>query len=116
MVRSAAHCVELMGPRDNIVTSFILYSVTLPGAPWNRWAWKGERPRPRPLSLRVRGRGFRVRLPGWRPPFAHVARDRKSTRLNSSHVRISYAVFCLKKKKNNKQFPQINKKKEKTKK
>src|SRR3989442_9130183 len=28
--------------------------------------------------------------------------DRKSTRLNSSHVRISYAVFCLKKKKNNK--------------
>src|SRR6267378_4177675 len=27
-------------------------------------------------------------------------RDRKSTRLNSSHVEISYAVFCLKKKKN----------------
>src|SRR5215471_18766677 len=33
----------------------------------------------------------------------HVAwaRDRKSTRLNSSHVEISYAVFCLKKKKKN---------------
>src|SRR3989442_9196455 len=29
----------------------------------------------------------------------HVREDRKSTRLNSSHVRISYAVFCLKKKK-----------------
>src|SRR5690606_40930655 len=29
------------------------------------------------------------------------ARDRKSTRLNSSHVKISYAVFCLKKKKKN---------------
>src|SRR5690554_1345539 len=29
-----------------------------------------------------------------------VTLDRKSTRLNSSHVRISYAVFCLKKKKN----------------
>src|SRR5690554_3784216 len=28
-----------------------------------------------------------------------AVRDRKSTRLNSSHVRISYAVFCLKKKK-----------------
>src|SRR5574340_467186 len=28
------------------------------------------------------------------------ARDRKSTRLNSSHQKISYAVFCLKKKKN----------------
>src|SRR3712207_6892394 len=40
-------------------------------------------------------------------PGAHVgrdggARDRKSTRLNSSHANISYAVFCLKKKKNNK--------------
>src|SRR3989442_4426144 len=33
-----------------------------------------------------------------RPPGAP---DRKSTRLNSSHVRISYAVFCLKKKKTN---------------
>src|SRR5437870_8410908 len=31
---------------------------------------------------------------------ALVVADRKSTRLNSSHVAISYAVFCLKKKKN----------------
>src|SRR5690554_7566489 len=31
--------------------------------------------------------------------FCVVGQDRKSTRLNSSHVRISYAVFCLKKKK-----------------
>src|SRR5690606_20918994 len=30
---------------------------------------------------------------------AYFERDRKSTRLNSSHVKISYAVFCLKKKK-----------------
>src|SRR5690606_41128658 len=30
-----------------------------------------------------------------------VRPDRKSTRLNSSHVKISYAVFCLKKKKKN---------------
>src|SRR3712207_7806058 len=30
---------------------------------------------------------------------ASLARDRKSTRLNSSHANISYAVFCLKKKK-----------------
>src|SRR3712207_7597029 len=29
----------------------------------------------------------------------HVQQDRKSTRLNSSHANISYAVFCLKKKK-----------------
>src|SRR5712664_4272089 len=50
------------------------------------------------------------RFPGWpRPPSplrsrrgkAHP-RDRKSTRLNSSHDQISYAVFCLKKKKTNK--------------
>src|SRR3712207_7899665 len=32
---------------------------------------------------------------------AFVRADRKSTRLNSSHANISYAVFCLKKKKNN---------------
>src|SRR5690625_6650918 len=33
---------------------------------------------------------------------ANIAADRKSTRLNSSHVAISYAVFCLKKKKDRK--------------
>src|SRR3989442_9522966 len=33
------------------------------------------------------------------------AGDRKSTRLNSSHVRISYAVFCLKKKNSTDAFP-----------
>src|SRR5690606_5254779 len=32
-------------------------------------------------------------------PWASRQEDRKSTRLNSSHVKISYAVFCLKKKK-----------------
>src|SRR5258707_1631140 len=32
---------------------------------------------------------------------AQLYADRKSTRLNSSHANISYAVFCLKKKKNN---------------
>src|SRR5205814_9811594 len=35
---------------------------------------------------------------------AVVQRDRKSTRLNSSHLGISYAVFCLKKKKNKKNY------------
>src|SRR5215475_15343742 len=37
--------------------------------------------------------------------------DRKSTRLNSSHVKISYAVFCLKKKKKKKKLSLNNKKK-----
>src|SRR5688572_30695694 len=36
---------------------------------------------------------------GWRQFLVKVAKDRKSTRLNSSHSQISYAVFCLKKKK-----------------
>src|SRR5690554_6286870 len=35
---------------------------------------------------------------GSAPVIAGIVEDRKSTRLNSSHVRISYAVFCLKKK------------------
>src|SRR5690242_21399663 len=43
-------------------------------------------------------RGVRLR-DGRRAPARHVPRaDRKSTRLNSSHMSISYAVFCLKKK------------------
>src|SRR5256886_13573346 len=33
------------------------------------------------------------------PEVTHTVQDRKSTRLNSSHSQISYAVFCLKKKK-----------------
>src|SRR3712207_8845768 len=45
----------------------------------------------------------RVVEPGPGPPGAlartSAVRDRKSTRLNSSHANISYAVFCLKKKK-----------------
>src|SRR5207302_2632843 len=34
----------------------------------------------------------------WTVAWTNPSRDRKSTRLNSSHVKISYAVFCLKKK------------------
>src|SRR3989442_13381353 len=48
-------------------------------------------------------RSWRAPAPWRRNLGGHVqvseVRDRKSTRLNSSHVRISYAVFCLKKKK-----------------
>src|SRR5438105_9567577 len=43
-----------------------------------------------------------VAPPAWRPPVPSTSAarpDRKSTRLNSSHEWISYAVFCLKKKK-----------------
>src|SRR5438128_3619936 len=39
--------------------------------------------------------------------FEHKNKDRKSTRLNSSHGSISYAVFCLKKKKNKSERPTV---------
>src|SRR5690606_41080151 len=67
----------------------------------------------RTLARGLRRRGHRVTilvpcLP-WAPTAkvdrydgSVVCRDRQSTRLNSSHVKISYAVFCLKKKTNGK--------------
>src|SRR6266850_5116179 len=64
-------------------------------------------------------------LPIWpcttrRPPWARRCRsmptDRKSTRLNSSHLVISYAVFCLKKKKKKNKYNIQKKKKQKKKK
>src|SRR6266496_2202935 len=60
-----------------------------------------------PMGAQV-GAGFPGALPergqppvegGHGRPWLGAAGDRKSTRLNSSHVEISYAVFCLKKKK-----------------
>src|SRR3712207_8647813 len=61
-----------------------------------------RRGRALPLGVRLRARRVRL-LPrhaeGGRPRRGR-RRDRKSTRLNSSHANISYAVFCLKKKMN----------------
>src|SRR2546430_8288576 len=63
----------------------------------------------RRCSLRT-ARGERAAGPAWSEGVAltaastrhaHAPTDRKSTRLNSSHSQISYAVFCLKKKKKN---------------
>src|SRR5437588_2975878 len=51
-----------------------------------------HQPRRRPVPRRLRPAAQRGELG------PHVRRDRKSTRLNSSHTVISYAVFCLKKK------------------
>src|SRR3712207_8633000 len=55
------------------------------------WLWPVPDGRP---QLPARCLGLVPGDPGHEP-------DRKSTRLNSSHANISYAVFCLKKKKNN---------------
>src|SRR3989442_5511981 len=64
-----------------------------------------------PILVGAPGALFPLRRPslGYRHPKDVEAEkaDRKSTRLNSSHVRISYAVFCLKKKTNNKTPLQI---------
>src|SRR5688572_32091648 len=46
-------------------------------------------------------------LPLFAQPFEALLLDRKSTRLNSSHSQISYAVFCLKKKKKISEIPLI---------
>src|SRR3989449_7487885 len=45
-------------------------------------------------------KGDRVLIWAENPKLVEIVEDRKSTRLNSSHGYISYAVFCLKKKKN----------------
>src|SRR5437870_10741793 len=65
-----------------------------------------------PYTTLFRSRGtsrFWSRLPRHCPvglalQHRYIEADRKSTRLNSSHVAISYAVFCLKKKKKNKKI------------
>src|SRR5207253_9861762 len=71
--------------------------------PW-RWGWRAAASR-RPSE--ARDPVARDRITPREPDRAlvahvlqHALQDRKSTRLNSSHVAISYAVFCLKKKKN----------------
>src|SRR3712207_7015672 len=51
------------------------------------------------VEITLRGKGPVIRAEAAAPDFyAALDLDRKSTRLNSSHANISYAVFCLKKK------------------
>src|SRR3712207_7105775 len=60
-----------------------------------------QAPRIDGIELHVAARGGRDRVPGLlldHVEIFEVEEDRKSTRLNSSHANISYAVFCLKKK------------------
>src|SRR5436190_6296305 len=58
-----------------------------------------------PISCPRRSRGRRRLGPGTGSCSPTGTRDRKSTRLNSSHTVISYAVFCLKKKTNKNSAP-----------
>src|SRR5438477_9656404 len=66
------------------------------GGEHRRLRGEGEASPPGELDL-GRGHRRRQRLRRRERP-ARARRDRKSTRLNSSHMSISYAVFCLKKK------------------
>src|SRR5206468_12737798 len=62
---------------------------------WPGLAESGRGKRRATPGYRFRRGGRRASPGAWKPE----TRDRKSTRLNSSHDQISYAVFCLKKKK-----------------
>src|SRR3989442_13499301 len=73
----SAICTMKLSPRGTIQWSRVDSKASLCGGMWGRT----------PLTQDAAGN------------LIVVGADRKSTRLNSSHVRISYAVFCLKKKK-----------------
>src|SRR3712207_8074240 len=83
LFRSVPGCRRPRFPRPTAHASLAFFSLVAPEGRLGEHAWALRGPRTRP-TLR-----------------AHVKRrpeDRKSTRLNSSHANISYAVFCLKKK------------------
>src|SRR5690554_7323917 len=96
-------------PRDAFLRRNFVSRVMQPGVPFGRHTRRfhftrvdnpapllAQRIRMRKAALLVAVIDVALCIP---PDF--LASDRKSTRLNSSHVRISYAVFCLKKKKKN---------------
>src|SRR5215471_3288904 len=91
------------------------------GGPCWACAKPGAQARPPATARAAACRALRMSFPppplarGWRSERKRErpgSRDRKSTRLNSSHVEISYAVFCLKKKKITKQQNDVDKVKE----
>src|SRR3712207_7462880 len=86
-------CIFFFFFNDTATTE--IYTLSLHDAlPISRGWRRATRARPRRAGgrARCRRRATSRKRPGGRP-------DRKSTRLNSSHANISYAVFCLKKKK-----------------
>src|SRR2546427_9393187 len=78
-------------PRSTLFPYTTLFRSPPSGGRWRSSPQRGSR---RSTSSRTR------RGPARKPPRSTLSHpDRKSTRLNSSHSQISYAVFCLKKKK-----------------
>src|SRR5690606_41480196 len=81
----------------------LIYTLSLHDALPIFWAWvyQPQYGRGSPVSGSVPASPAGIRQPPTSISFGYFGisiRDRKSTRLNSSHVKISYAVFCLKKK------------------
>src|SRR3712207_7827102 len=88
-------------PRSTLFPYTTLFRSAAPGQPHHA---RGDDARDRAFDALLRADCGEERSAAPEPPGrvrGRVARpDRKSTRLNSSHANISYAVFCLKKKKN----------------
>src|SRR3712207_8570085 len=78
------------------------YTTLFRSGPETDWGHKSGTGREIRLAVTIRDEGEEAaRLRGLMSKAeTAIAGDRKSTRLNSSHANISYAVFCLKKKKN----------------
>src|SRR5207302_7608117 len=87
-------------PYTTLFRSRAARAVLSPGTPADRRARARRGCRGQPVGRRA-----------VRQPDVRRRADRKSTRLNSSHVKISYAVFCLKKKKKKKTKKIIHNKK-----
>src|SRR3712207_7362694 len=78
-------------PYTTLFRSLVTISYVFLSGGGYEYAMKGEKS--------VSGEEVEQQKKGKSQRFVQCVRDRKSTRLNSSHANISYAVFCLKKKK-----------------
>src|SRR3712207_6954272 len=89
-------------PRSTLFPYTTLFRSERPGEPQHRSLLSLRLHVDRPPHRPPGGRQVAQRHPFVVGPWVAPTppRDRKSTRLNSSHANISYAVFCLKKKKN----------------
>src|SRR5437588_9406197 len=97
-VTTSATITVTSSARVSVLRGFL--GETSPTDPMTTTAWMSQRTNKMPSAFTAtRSGGHGV----------GGARDRKSTRLNSSHTVISYAVFCLKKKKKKKKKVTIHK-------
>src|SRR5256885_12148261 len=98
-------CFFLSRPRDTELLFFFFLMIRRPPRSTLFPYTTLFRSRCHPLRVGNRGSGCTPPACCGNPPT-----DRKSTRLNSSHLVISYAVFCLKKKKNIKEYKHLRSK------